>query len=323
MINSVPKGFLKKYRKGKDNDISYLPLTIGYLRLEYTSDLLSIVSFVRDKSPYSKAIGERLECDLNLDGNGEVVTYISEMGMSGLQWSEGQVLWGHTFDDDSSPSKGEKINLDAWIDNCLQEMVNPNEETLEDIKKGFDLKASIAKIKEGNEKTIEAFYEKCRPHSEEETAMILELLKEIAPDGDLLFSCSDPLKRAQAGQVQILQDLTTMLEKNIFPSDFDKSTIQEIILAQMSEATPELVNRWIAICKNEFKKNGPESLHVINQGDLFETLAKVPLNNSEVSAFLRFVKDQIEQAPKNIREDVVSLRSYIEIKKRLHCQSKM
>ena len=33
--NSIPKGFLKKYRYGKANEILFLTLQKGFLRLEY------------------------------------------------------------------------------------------------------------------------------------------------------------------------------------------------------------------------------------------------------------------------------------------------
>jgi len=59
--------------------------------------------------------------------NGEV-TSIKENAISGLQWSDGRVDWGHTFDDDSSPAKGMKCGFDGWIDECLSKMINPESE---------------------------------------------------------------------------------------------------------------------------------------------------------------------------------------------------
>jgi hypothetical protein len=126
-MNSIPKGFLKKYRKGKAGEVLYLELQKGFLRLEYglydDPLILCLVSYVKSKRKDAIAIGNRLELSLN-DDYGDEVTFMSEMGVSGLQWSNGEVIWGHTYDDDSSPSPGRKVDLDAWIDDCIKSMIS-------------------------------------------------------------------------------------------------------------------------------------------------------------------------------------------------------
>lgn len=134
--NSLPRGFLKTYRKGEKQEVKYIPLKLGFLKLEYglydNPGILGLVSFVMDESDDAIAIGARLEMMLSDDHEGEEVTCISEMGVSGLQWSNGEVIWGHTYDDDSAPSGGRKIGLDAWIDECIETMINPSEEEIEE-----------------------------------------------------------------------------------------------------------------------------------------------------------------------------------------------
>lgn len=134
IMNSVPKAFLKTYRKKdggkvKKKDTKYLPLHLGFLKLEYglydNPDLLCLVSFVLDDLDDAIAVGPRLEMGLSPDEKNEEVTYISENGVSGLQWSGGEVIWGHTYDDDSGPGPGKKIALDEWIDEMIESMINP------------------------------------------------------------------------------------------------------------------------------------------------------------------------------------------------------
>ncbi len=134
--NIIPKGFLKTYRAGKKHDVTYLPLELGFLKLEYglyeDPELLGLVSFVLDRADDAIAIGSRLEMNLSIDEQSDEVTYISENGVSGLQWSDGEVIWGHTYDDDSAPSPGRKVSLGQWVDEMIDVMVNPSEEEIEE-----------------------------------------------------------------------------------------------------------------------------------------------------------------------------------------------
>jgi hypothetical protein len=70
--------------------------------------------------------------NLSRDGQNDEVTYISENGVSGLQWSNGEAIWGHTYDDDSPPSPGRKIGLGQWIDEMIDHMINPTDEEIEE-----------------------------------------------------------------------------------------------------------------------------------------------------------------------------------------------
>ncbi len=114
--NSVNKGFLKEYRNGKPNEIKYIPLSFGFIKLRYGySDdpkNLSAASFVLDKNEYSPALGMTLEFSLNENGLNDTATYIPENGISGFQWSNGEVFRGHTYDDDTAPSNGRIISLE-------------------------------------------------------------------------------------------------------------------------------------------------------------------------------------------------------------------
>jgi hypothetical protein len=126
--NSFPKGFLKKYRNGRSDEVLFLPLQKGFLKLEYDlyeeTGVLCLVSYVHSKRKDAMAIGNRLEICLEEDESYSQVTFIAEMGVSGTQWSNGEVIWGHTYDDDSPPSPGRKIGLDDWIDECINIMIS-------------------------------------------------------------------------------------------------------------------------------------------------------------------------------------------------------
>jgi hypothetical protein len=134
--NSVEKDFLKTYQKGKKKSVVYLPLALGFLKLEYglfeEPDKLCLVSFVLDRDDEAIAVGSRLEMSLADDLKESEVTYISENGVSGLQWSGGGVIWGHTYDDDSAPTKTEKIPLGNWVDKMIADMINPSDEEVEE-----------------------------------------------------------------------------------------------------------------------------------------------------------------------------------------------
>jgi hypothetical protein len=58
---------------------------------------------------------------------GPVVTFITENGVSGLQWSGGDVFWGHTYEDDGPPARGRKEDLGEWVDRCIDIMINPED----------------------------------------------------------------------------------------------------------------------------------------------------------------------------------------------------
>jgi hypothetical protein len=135
-INQIAKGFLKTYRKRKERDVLYLPLELGFLKLEYGFNeepgVLSLVSFVLENVDDAIAIGPRLEMSLAGSDEDTQVTYISENGVSGLQWSNGEVIWGHTYDEDAGPSPGRKADLAAWIDEMIDSMVNPSTEEIEE-----------------------------------------------------------------------------------------------------------------------------------------------------------------------------------------------
>jgi hypothetical protein len=75
------------------------------------------------------AVGCRLE--MALAGNEEeeeVVTYITENGVSGLQWAHGGVYWGHVYDDDTGPVSVRMVELDEWVDECIEKMINPGQQ---------------------------------------------------------------------------------------------------------------------------------------------------------------------------------------------------
>jgi hypothetical protein len=137
--NSVAKDFMNIYWKGKKKSIVYLPLSLGFLKLEYglydSPEKLCLVSFVLDKDDEAIAVGSRLEMSLADKLKNSEVTYISENGVSGLQWSGGEVIWGHTYDDDSAPSPGKKIPLGEWVDQMIDGMINPSDEEIEERRK--------------------------------------------------------------------------------------------------------------------------------------------------------------------------------------------
>lgn len=137
--NKIARGFLKKYRVDKKREVVHLPLESGFLKLEYglydNPGILSLVSFVLDDSDEAIAVGSRLEMSLAGSGADTQVTYISENGVSGLQWSDGAVIWGHTYDDDSEPGPGKKIGLEEWVDEMIEAMINPPEAEIEERKR--------------------------------------------------------------------------------------------------------------------------------------------------------------------------------------------
>ena len=139
--NSLPKGFLKKYRIVEKEGVKYIALNSGYLKLEYDKfeedqPVLFLASFVLKKNKYAVALGNRLEFSISKNENeNDEVTFISEYGVSGLQWSNGRVFWGHTYDDDSPPPPGRKINLDEWVDECIDRMINPSDDLLEEYRR--------------------------------------------------------------------------------------------------------------------------------------------------------------------------------------------
>lgn len=129
MTNGIDKGFLASYRLGRANETRFLPLARGFLKLRYglndEPEVLSIASYVLEPSDDAIAVGPRLEFRLPKQPGGERATFMTENGVSGRQWSCGNAYWGNTYDDTSSNHR-RWITLDDWVDECLEEMVNPN-----------------------------------------------------------------------------------------------------------------------------------------------------------------------------------------------------
>jgi hypothetical protein len=128
--NEIGAGFLYRYGRGEKNSVVYLPLRLGFLKLEYgrfdKAEDLAIVSFVHNKLKDAIAVGRRLELRLFPGGRGDKLTFMAENAVSGLQWAHGQVFGGNTYDDDSGgPSRGRKVSLDDWVDECIALMINP------------------------------------------------------------------------------------------------------------------------------------------------------------------------------------------------------
>ena len=113
ILNRVPPGFLERYRAKTAEDVVFLPLARGFLKLEY------------GKYDASPAIGPRLELRLFKGERGDIATLIGENAVSGLQWSNGGVFWGHTYDEDGPAPQRRTVSLGDWIDECLARMVNP------------------------------------------------------------------------------------------------------------------------------------------------------------------------------------------------------
>ncbi len=128
-INSMVPGFLARYREKKTEDIIYLPLNAGFLRLEYgrydDPRALAIVSFVWHATREAAAVGPRLEMRLIPGDRGNIVTFIGENAVAGRQWRRGRVIRGHTYEDDSPGGAGNPVSLDEWVDTCVDRMINP------------------------------------------------------------------------------------------------------------------------------------------------------------------------------------------------------
>lgn len=324
MKNTIPKGFLKQYRYGDGEEFGYIILAAGFLRLEYDTEaprpLLSRVSFVAAPNPFSNAIEEQLECNLSFDGADDEITFIKETGVSGTQWCDGQVRWGHTYDDENDTlPEGRKIALDEWVDECIEKMINPSPKILRGITKGYNLKNKAEQIKSGNETASEDFWKNCNPATEEDVALTLEILQEAIErnDGNALFSCCNPLKRASIGQTIILDALTSLLEKNRVANDFDRSELHEIIEAHATCADKELEKRWLNLCKKAYKQYGPEFFQVIYAGHLIGALTKVKAIDT---ATLDFFKDIVAGAKSKSykNKDYSSYISYLMVLKALN-----
>jgi len=320
-INSIEPGYLQKVLTGNGLEFVFLKLNTGYLRLQYDIEtsppLLIRISFVSSHNPYSHAIGNLLEFTRSSTPEDITVTFIEETGVSGEQWYAGRAAWGHTFEDESPASEGEKIGLSAWVDRCLHLMINPPQPILREIKKSYNPAADIEAVKAGDDKALNRFWKKCSPASEKEAALVLELLLHSVKekDGEILFTCCDPLKRAAAGIPSILDTITGILETGAVSADYDRSELHEVLAVHAAGADASLSARWMEICDKSFSEKGVQSLHPVHEGWLFIALARAPEPVERVTFFLRRVAEAVEQAPAGDYEDVRELHSFREIKK--------
>jgi hypothetical protein len=314
--NSIPEGFLERYRRGKGKVVDFITLKAGFLRLEYDPDgsppLLRRISFTAHRSAHSRAIGNLLELALSPDASGDEATFIAEEGVSGVQWSGGRARWGHTYDDDQPPPEGEAVGLGPWVDRCVGEMINPPREALEEIRRGYDLQSEMGRIRAGDDDAREKLWKRCSPRTGEETGLVLGLLRRAVKehDGDLLFICCDPLKRATAGSDAILKALTGLLEKGSIATDYDRSEIQEVLEAHARQGNPAIARRWVKICRKVFEDMGPRALHAINAGSLITALVAVPKGGQGAKELFGDIVAAVESAPPGERDGVRGLHSY-------------
>ena len=314
--NCVPPGFLDRYRAGDGTPTVYLALAPGFLRLEYDTDvepsLLRRVSFVADPSPNAPAVGPLLAFRLDPLGVDDGATFIEEMGVSGFQWSGGAARWGHAYEDDAPPQEGERISLGRWVDRCVGAMINPPKRTLDDMGRRFDLAGSIPALRSGDEKARDRFWKRCSPRTGEEAAVVLELLRGAVGegDGDLLFACCDPIKRATAGRERILDEVTALLEGGAVARDYDRSELQEVLESHAEAADAAITERWVRLCERAFEDAGPEALQAINAGALFTALSAAPGAGRAARELFGRVLDAVESAEREIREDVADLGAY-------------
>ena len=300
-----------------------IALSIGFLRLEYDIEeaqpLLSRVSFVTAPNIFSNAIEELLEFNLSPDNAYDEVTFITEMGVSGTQWSDGQVRWGHTYDDDdATPQEGKKIELDLWVDQCIEIMINPSQKILNEIKKGYNLKENLELIKSGDEKATNNFWKNCNPATKDDVKLTLEILHYATngKDGNALFICSNPLKRASTEQILILEDITLILENNNVSNEFDRSERQEILEAHASYANKELEERWLKLCEKSYNNIGLEFLQTIHEGHLTNALTKINKKSDSTIDFYKKIVSQVE-SKNNKMENYTCFISYLSILKTL------
>ncbi len=69
--------------------------------------------------------------DLQLwfDWANDMVTFKTELGLSGSFWSDGYADFGTVWDDDGGDDgPGQPIDLDAWIDGRIEAMVGARQE---------------------------------------------------------------------------------------------------------------------------------------------------------------------------------------------------
>jgi hypothetical protein len=303
------KPFLERHRTGR-RPIRFVKVAAGHLRLGYDEDgLLSTVALVADPSEDAPAIGNRLALTLTPDRQEECATFLAEEAVSGVEWRDGSARWGHTYDDDAGPPEGREIALEAWIEECVAEMASPPAEVAADIQRGFDLQGASEAIEAGDEAVRERFWARCSPRTEGEVRQVLALVEKAAreADRDLSFCCVEPLKRARAGEVLVLEGLTSLVERTD-PADFERSEFYEVLSRHGAKADAAMAERWSRLARRAFEVLGPEALHAIHAGHLFAALAKVP--GRPARDLFRSVVAAVEAASPDVRSDVEGLVFY-------------
>lgn len=131
------KNFLNNYRINKTEEVFYFSLEKGFLQLKYEDNILWKVAFVTEKDDDAKTFGNELLLTIKdvPDAYDDHVVFMEDMGQSGVEWRDGVVRWGHTYEDEGGTEKGEKIELDVWIEKCVTEIIDP---PLDKIKKYYE-----------------------------------------------------------------------------------------------------------------------------------------------------------------------------------------
>jgi len=312
--NRLPKGFIEKYRIGKGNELVFIALRAGFLRIEYLVDddqsLINKVAFIATKSEHSSIIGKWLELGLGS------YTYMDEQGLSGNQWSEGDVSWDNVYD--SGPTtKIEKISLSKWIDRCLKEMINPPGKNLADICKHYDPTKDIPLLQSKDPEPGNRFWTKCSPATGKELDQILNLLKRAVEteDNDTIFICSNPLKRASAEIPRLLNVITELLEEEKITDSYERSILHDVLEAHASKANAAISKRWMVLCKKAIVEKGFEKFFAENNGGLLSALSTVPKPGVKVLLFFKEIINQVNGTHPEVQQDIERLIFFKKLKK--------
>jgi hypothetical protein len=209
--NRPPAKLYESHKKGKPRTRVHAPLALGFLRFVYDEDGdLTLIAFVLEDDQRARAVGPRLEL------NNGIVTFIEENGVSGLQWRQGTVSWGHTYED-SVPSKVRQVGLDEWVDDRVQAMSNPGAEVLDSLiayeRERQALPGIAQLLREYTDGDLHDLFAKQVTSREEIDLLADAVLRGLEKkDSHLVWAASHPLGASRVDSAYALARLTDCLE---------------------------------------------------------------------------------------------------------------
>lgn len=122
--SAIVPDFLARYGKGFAKKTTFLSAGDAFIRVIYDDEgVIQNAAYVKNKEKEPSGM------QLYFDWANERVTWKTEVGLSGFMWASGSVTQGSVRGEEEAMGEADsrKIELEPWIDECIEETIKIGE----------------------------------------------------------------------------------------------------------------------------------------------------------------------------------------------------